>query len=268
MNKILTTLIVVFAGVLFADDTVLVNNTGELTYPLKAEFYNKNIRVFRQNVRLFVDTIPSVSNEYMQVSTYSRSNPFYYQGTDGLNRTVSSGGKTMATFSDYYRSHDVRWWTDCEVKVIDKFGNLVYFTSSIMLGDKQVQQLHPSLCDLNPKIYVWSTDTTSQGCWGAKVVHTDFESSIGEKIGTVTGIWIEPDYSSTEKRDNVPKFEGAGIYKTQSVVWGEYVQKVFANPDNTVLVWRQTIDVGETYNGQKLWRPARLEFFGEIKELK
>lgn len=211
-----------FAGL--AQNAAMVDDDGVLLYPSRAVFYEKNVKCFGRNFRLFIDTTPSVGS--------SSSTKVYY-------------------------------WTDCEIKCIDKWGNLIYFTSTIALNNSQVMQLHPELTDKAPKIYFWQTayENAAGGCWGERKLLTNFNSSIGaakSSSACVSGIWIYPALDSTEKR-TIPIFTGAGVSTSKQVIWGEYVGEILSNPENTVLCWRQTTSVGETYNGNKVWRPVRLE---------
>lgn len=259
-------------GVLLGADSVMVDKNGSLLYPDKASFFKKNVKAFQQDFRIFVDTTPSPQENYMQYGTTTvYSNPFYYKNSNNtITRTVDSAGKSLTSYTSRYMHYKMCWWTDCEVKVIDKWGNLVYFTSTIALSNTQVQMLHPDLCDSTPKVFAWVAvaENDNSGCWGKKVELTNFNSSIGATFGdSISGIWIYPDVSSTANR-SIPIFTGANVYTTQTVVWGTYVREVFNNPDNTILVWRQTKSVGEFYNDNKLWRPARLEYYGNFKEVK
>jgi hypothetical protein len=249
----------------------MAKSDGSLVIPDKSTFFEKNVKVFQQDFRIFVDTTPSADSNTMTTGTITISNPFYYKNSSGkVERTVNSTGDAMTYYSPWYKYYQLCWWTDCEVKVIDKWGNLVYFTSTIALSNKQVQMLHPDLCDSTPKIFAWVAvaENDNGGCWGQRKELTNFNSSIGATFGdSISGIWIYPDVSSTAKR-RIPIFTGANVYSMQAVVWGTYVREVFNNPDNTILVWRQTKSVGELYNDNKLWRPARLEYYGDFKEVK
>ena len=236
-----------------ANGIVQVESTGNLAYPDKATFFNKNIKVFQQDFRIYIDTTQSISNNNI----------------NGVN-----------------------WWTDCEIKGVDKWNNLIYFTSSNALNNNQVAALHPTITDKTLKIFFWKAvgSNSTGGCWGEKLELENFKSSIGAMVRgyAVSAIWFYPSLDSTECRA-VPVYKGAGILDTDNyprqgdgnntsatnlragyrwVIWGEYIREIFNNPDNTFISWRQTINAGEYYNGNKLWRPVRLEYYGEFKEVK
>lgn len=290
MRSLFFTMIFV-ASIAHGADTVMSDSAGNIVEPAKSVFFKKNVRSFRQNLRIFVDTSPSPASNSMSVANYSRSNPFYYKDNGTTTRTVSASGTTMATFIDYYKYYNICWWTDCEIKGVDKWGNLILFTSTIGLNFSWVKSLHPEITDEAPTIYYWSTYYNSTGgCWGSKRQLTNFSSSIGASNGSyygVMGIWIYPNYDSTQGRA-VPVYKGAGSLDTTNypkkglgnnlneantkagyrwVVWGDYVREVLENPDNTILAWRQTTTQGEYFDGNKLWRPVRLEPYGEFKEV-
>lgn len=232
-----------------------------------------NLGKFRQDFRLFIDTTPSLRVDGLTSKTRTNTNIFYYKDASGnLVRTVNSMGNSMPSFTTYSYVHDIQYWTDCEIKVIDKWGNLIYFTSTIALDNQQVQMLHPTLTDKTPKVFYWETayENSTGGCWGERKQFTLLNASIGatKLSGTcVSGIWIYPALDSTEKR-TIPVFTGANTYTNKQVVWGEYVRSVFDNPENTVLCWRQTPTYGEIYYSKKIWRPVRIEFYGDFKEIK
>ena len=274
--------------------------TSEIAQPQKAVFFEKNVRAFRQDIRIFIDTTPSPEDAYVVHSenrSYSYNpNIFYYKDTSGkTQRTVNSSGTIITSYSVYYNDKYVvmRAWTDGEVKGIDKFGNLIYFTSTIGLKLADVRKLHPELIDETPSVYYWKNYTynSAGGCWGAREKFTNFNSSIGATIGkyfAITGIWIYPDYNSTTERavpvykatnsldtvnyqkqgkgDNSSAANTAAGYKW--VVWGDYLREIFLNDENTFVCWRQTTTTGEYFFSEKLWRPVRLEGYGDFKEVK
>ncbi len=192
-----------------------------------------------------------------------------YETADGV--TVANTRVTNSAGQLGYSTNDSVWdliyWTDCELKVIDQWGNIVYFTSTIRLNSSGVLSLHPEITDTNPTIYFFGTYRyATSGCYGLRTQFTNFNSSIGATIDssyTVSGIWIYPNLSSQETR-TVPNWTGYNQQSgTKQVVWGKYIREVFENPNNTIIIWRQTIGRGELYNNNKLWRPVQITYYGD-----
>ncbi len=208
-------LIVVFAGVLFADDTVLVNDTGELSYPDKNAFFQKNA----PNLSVFVD--------------------LYRDGIDDVAgmRHDNNAGRSV-------------YWSDCELKVLDKNGNIIYFFSTIAFANKQVQALHDSKYNDNEATvyyYVSGGNSSNGVCVKPKKKLTNFNLSIGA---------IENAYNGTsDANDNKVRITAIQIYPSAKF------RDVFLNPENSIMVWRQSINSAETDGkGGKCWRPAIIQF--------
>lgn len=183
----------------------------------------------------------------------------------GLVQTLSSTTTKMPTYTTKDNVVNMQYWTDFEVKVIDKWGNIIYFTSTIKLKNAQVASLHPEITDESPTTWYFGTYSYN-GCYGTKTQFTNFSSSIGATIGSssnVSGIWIYPSLSSKETR-RVPNYTGHNQQSgTKQVVWGQYIREVFENPNNTIIIWRQTTTQGELFRGKKLWRPVQITHYGD-----
>lgn len=183
----------------------------------------------------------------------------------GLVQTKSSTNTSIPTYTTKDNVVNMRYWTDCELKVIDKWGNIIYFTSTIKLNNAQVASLHPEITDNSPTIWYFGTYSYN-GCYGTRTQFTNFSSSIGATIGstsTVSGIWIYPNLSSQATRQ-VPNWTGYNQQSgTKQVVWGQYIREVFENPNNTIIIWRQTTTQGELFGWKKLWRPVQITHYGD-----
>jgi len=263
--------------------TVMVKDSGELVAPDKAVFATQNKLVNTTNAAtiagklyrdfyIYVDMSPSPA--YRNMTTKGTvTNDFYYKDADGtLKQTVSKSGAEKKYYTDYDKDCKLTWWTDFEVKVIDKWGNTLYFSSTIALKNQTVINGHSEIIDKTPKVYYLPRvyDMENQ-CFGVKTAFTDFTKSIGSKIGNgnyVSGVWLYPSIASTEKRS--VKFYTArevGTYK--SVVWGDYIREIFSNPDNLIIVWRQTTQRGEYLSdwsgGSKYWRVVQPTYYGDFK---
>ena len=223
-------------------------------------------------VRTSSGTIPTTYNSAQFQNSNITANvngTISYQDTvfnQGIVQTVTNHGGQLPTYTIKDNVMNLKYWTDCELKVIDKWGNIIYFTSTINLNNAQVASLHPEITDESPTIWYFGTYryATSE-CYGLKTQFTDFNSSIGATIGssyTVSGVWIYPNLSSKETRQ-VPNYTGYNQQSgTKQVVWGQYIREIFENPNNTIIIWRQTAAQGELFNGKKLWRPVQITHYG------
>ncbi len=151
-------------------------------------------------------------------------------------------------------SYNTYYWTDCEIKAIDNRTNaIIYFTSTIALNNSQVAALHPDITD--KAIRVWyRTVYGGSGCYGGIYEFTDFSSCIyydADNKVPITGVWVYPNLEKNIKWNN----------KNVSV------REILTSPDVTVLAWRQTPMQGELYNSQKVWRPVRVERYGEMHQV-
>ncbi len=239
---------------------LLTNENGVL--PSSSNFFDANsdsilntLNGFKRDFRIFIDTqpAPASNSSYKTLTSYKT--------------TVATSGSSTSTIAQYSvvdKVWNLQYWTDCEIKVIDKWGNIVYFTSTICLNNSQVRWMHPDITDLTVRVYYWSSEGDDNWCYGKRCQLTNFDSSIGNDISSydaVCGIWIYPSVNSTEVR-NVFVYTGRWSGSYQNVEWGKYVRSVFENPENTVIAWRQTTSNAEYYNGNKLWRPVRIEHYG------
>lgn len=180
--------------------TAMVKDSGELAYPDKKTFAEKNDLVAASNLSVFVDT-------------------------------YKSGASDTTTPTTFY-------WSDCEVKVLDKYGAEVYFFSTIKFNSSEVRTKNPEICDGEAVVYYYSSGESDASCARAKAKFTDFSSSIGATAATnfrrITGIQIYPS----------AKFHS-----------------LFKNPENTIVVWRQTPTAAELDGANnKVWRPAIIQF--------
>lgn len=269
------------------------NGTAAVSTGIDFSWLLEKRKCYQQDFRLFIDTTQSQQSLTLAARVKSVSNPFFYKDSEGnAVRTVNFLGSAMDSYPFPFEIPNIQYWTDCEIKCIDKWGNLIYFTSTIALNNLQVQMLHPEFTDNTAKVFYWEINNynTSGGCWGERKSLTNLNSSIGASIASnscVSGIWIYPSLDSTNGRavpvykavnsldsTNYPK-KGKGDNSSAEntkagykwVIWGDYVREVLSNPDNTVLCWRQTTSDGEEYNYAKIWRPVRIEFFGDFKEI-
>ena len=270
MNKFLT----VFTTLIFA--VCAAAATKPFVYDTQtgnAPALNKLYRDFF----IYVDMAPSPrsTNSYYQAHS-TKTNDFYYRdASNALKRTVTSTGATKSTYIDTNTRWDILWWTDFEIKVIDKYRNTLYFSSTIYLNSKSVVNGHKDIIDTGPTIYYLSdlfSDYTDR-CFGTKTKFSNFNSSIGATVAAiggssykVSGVWFYPNLDS-QTTINAPVYTGFNSYsKKRSMKFGDYIREIFTNPENTIIVWRQTTSYGEQLSGgRKRWIVVQPTYYGDFK---
>ena len=214
MRNILVITFMLLACIARAADTVLVDDNGALEYPTKATFAAQNDLVSTSNLSVFVDTYRD-GIEYMAYNTLGYT----------------------------------KYWTDCELKVLDKDGNIVYFFSTIYYNSSQVRNNHPSVADDDAVVYYYVSGGNPENnvCVKPKQRFTDGNSSIGETENA--------SYGTTNPIDNKVRITAIQIYPSAKF------RHLFLNPENSIMVWRQTPSIAEIDGkGAKLWRPAIIQF--------
>lgn len=233
MKKSLTVILLTLANALFAQSLVQVYNDGRLFYP--ENFFEKNDVATKTWVAQKADEAKSGFDR--DIRLYVDMTP-----TAGLTQKDINGDYSM------------RYWSDCEIKAIDNRTNaILYFTSTIALNNSQVAKLHPSITDKGVRIW-YRTVFGGSGCYGDINELTDFDSCIyyeADNKVPITGVWV---YPNLEKK----------------ILWnGKHVsvREILTHPDVTVLAWRQNPTESEKYNNQKVWRPVRVERYGEMHQV-
>lgn len=269
MNKFLT----VFTTLIFA--VCAAAATKPFVYDTQtgnAPALNKLYRDFY----IFVDMAPSPrsTNSYYQAHS-TKTNDFYYRdASNALKRTVTSTGATKSTYIDTNTRWDILWWTDFEIKVVDKYRNTLYFSGTIYLNSQYVINGHSNIIDKSPTIYYLSDLFSDEPdtCFGAKTKFSNFNSSIGATVGSfgssykVSGVWFYPNLDS-QTTINAPVYTGYNSYsQTRSMKFGDYIREIFTNPENTIIVWRQTTSYGEQLSGgRKRWIVVQPTYYGDFK---
>ena len=233
-----------FCGAQTEAYTVMVNSSGALLAPDKATFATQNNLVNLANAASIADKL---------------YRDFYI--------FVDMAPSPQSATSD----SDILWWTDFEIKVIDKYRNTLYFSGTIYLNSQYVINGHSNIIDKSPTIYYLS-DRDSYDyyrCFGAKTQFTNFNSSIGATVGSsykVSGVWFYPNLDS-QTTINAPVYTGYNSYsQTRSMKFGDYVREIFTNPENTIIVWRQTTSYGEQNSGgRKRWIVVQPTYYGDFK---
>lgn len=302
-----------------AVSTVSVDSNNKLVAPTATEFFSKNAQSLSasngisgtsynattattwsidttwllnfadklyRNFYILIDMHPTlikwntVAGRTANFTTYATNNTFYYRDSSNqLQQTVTSSGATQATYNTYIPAEF--YPTDFELKVIDQYQNIVYYTTSIYLNTAEIASLHPEITDKSPTIYYFTNKNSLSECYGVKTQFTDFDSYIGAytasnatNAGGCFAVWVYPSLDDTTlcngtARPRIPMYTGYNTftqYYPDTTQWGDYVRSVMENPNNTIIVWRKSATQSEQYLGThpNVWRPVGLTYYGEI----
>ena len=187
---------------------VFVDKTSkEIVIPKRTDFTKNNNIVTCDSIAIFVDTL---------------------------------AGDTISEYAGKY-------YTDCEIKLLDKNGNIIYFFSTIYFNNSEVKKLHPDVADNNAKVYYYRSGSYAV-CAAPKFRFSNFNSCIG-LVNTI-GFINSNGYNSRAS------ITGIQIFPDKNKI------SLFLDPDNTLIIWRQNPVNAEldTYNN-KLWKPALIQYF-------
>ena len=148
---------------------------------------------------------------------------------------------------DLYDAENI--WTDFEVKVIDKFGEEVFFFSTHIGGTSGFANSHPDITDCNAKVLFTTPYGDSDGRKFIEYPHKTLN------VGMCLGVYVER-YNS--------QLSPIIIFRPD---WSkEWVRAAFLNPENTIIYWRsnpitsECISPNQSYQNAwgKFWRAATL----------
>lgn len=227
---------------------------------------------------IFVDMDPSPQFSNLYQANPSVTNKFYYLDSSGSpKQTVTSTGETMSNYIDSNSYYNQTYWTDFEIKVIDKYGNTLYFSSTFSLNSQSggVNGHDSSIVDMTPQIFylpaVASSESTD-GCFALKTKFTDYLTSsiFVASVGRCTAVWFYPSLNSTDVRE-YPNYTGLKTSSgTYSITFGNYIRNIFTNPENMIIVWRHRQNLGEMFGTTpsaniKAWKVKHPVYYGDFK---
>lgn len=202
--------------------TIMADSEGKLLAPKASEFAKKN------NL---------VSNEVICV----RVDMFRGGDDDTLSKRA------------YY-------WSDAELKVLDKNGSLLYFATT-SYNDYKNYHANDGTWDANCKIYYYIAGTKYaqyEQCSNPKQLHVVSASqtqSIAKKenLGAYTYISSGQNHPITAI-EFFPNLSGE--------INGISIREIFLNPENTIIVSRKNQnELERTGNGARVWRPTIPQYY-------
>ena len=176
-----------------------------------------------------------------------------------------------------YRAHtQTITWSDCELKVLDKNGNIVYFASSVWRD--RSYHADAGVIDNNVKIYYYVSGSNSSNGVCAKPKKLLVQSgaddySSGNSISTYEGLWwVTLGNNAYVSRPAC--ITAVEFYPNLSgTLNGLSIREIFLNPENSIIVSRKNPNqleraftngdggVTDINNGQRIWRPAIAQYY-------
>ena len=218
MKNLLIFISLFFYSILFAVDTVMVNDNASLAYPDKASFSAAN------NL---------VTNEVICV------------------RVDMSGTKTEGE------------WFECELKVLDKNGNIVYFASTVWRD--RSYHADAGVIDNSVKIYYYIAGSNSTIGVCAKPKKLLVQSGADDYSSGNSIYSFEP--LPTSLVDGI-KYANTAVtaiefYPNMSgTLNGISIREIFLNPENSVIISRKNNSYFEKSSNQtRIWRPTIPQYY-------
>lgn len=208
--------------------TAVVNANGSLAYPTAATFAAKNNLVSQEVVCIRVDM-------FAYATTTSNSVKAYY-------------------------------WTDVELKVLDKNGALIYFIPSDWC-DRSYHTDHPELIDNGARIAYYPFGNGITGVCAHKKVWLGIYGNDSYTDGSSISNSLYYSYHNYSYNSNgfyahvgVSTVE---IYPNLSgTVGGKSVREIFLDPENTILVSRKNnTRLERSEDGTRIWRAAVVQYY-------
>ena len=226
MNKIqiILNLIIAlcFSSVAFAVQGVTVDSDGTLKRPIAKTFIEKNNLVTNEVICVRVDMFRGGTDDMMQRKSY--------------------------------------YWSDAELKVLDKNGNLLYFATT-SYNDVRNYHLDDGTWDSKCTIYYYISGTryAQYGqCSNPKQEHT-VSASQTRSIGKKENVGA---YSSPSGGQNHPVTAIEFFPALSGMINGKSIREIFLNPENTIIISRKNQnELERTGNGSRVWRPTIPQYY-------
>lgn len=164
-----------------------------------------------ESYQILIDTSPSLDlNNPSIVSFINRQNPFYYKEGSSIKKTLNSSGQALDYYTQSIYRPNIILWTDAEFKILDAYGNLIYWVSTQWGAQMGTDYTTHPAADLNAKIFYTCADTEynreGSGREWIEYIHNDVNArTIYEHAQnyarfsdpTIGGIIIQPNMSGT-----------------------------------------------------------------------
>ena len=224
-KKTLSFVFALIAGascVLAAVQGVTVDSDGALKRPTRQQFVEKNNIVTNEVICIRVDMFRGGDDDVMSRRAY--------------------------------------YWSDAELKVLDKNGILLCFATT-SYNDVRNYHLDDGTWDSKCKIYYYISGTkyAQPGqCSNPKQEHT-VSASQTKSIGKKENVGAN---SSLNSGQNHPITAIEFFPDLSGTINGKSIRDIFLNPENTIIVSRKNQnELERTGNGARVWRPTIPQYY-------
>lgn len=219
--------------------------------------------------------IAIVSSILFAINVFAQSKPVTYNPATGKIKSPSDfveknnlvTNEVICVRVDMFRGGDddvmqrkAYYWSDAELKVLDKNGNLLYFATT-SYNDVRNYHLDDGTWDSKCKIYYYISGTKyaqSGQCSNPKQSHL-VSASQTKSIGKKENVGASYSLSSGQ---NHPVTAVEFFPDLSGTINGKSIRDIFLNPENTIIVSRKNQnELERTGNGDRVWRPTIPQYY-------
>ena len=219
--------------------------------------------------------IAIVSSILFAINVFAQSKPVTYNPATGKIKSPSDfveknnlvTNEVICVRVDMFRGGDddvmqrkAYDWSDAELKVLDKNGNLLYFATT-SYNDVRNYHSDDGTWDANCKIYYYIAGTKyaqSGQCSNPKQSHL-VSASQTKSIGKKESVGANSYLGSGQ---NHPITAIEFFPNLSGTINGISVREIFLNPENTIIVSRKNQnELERTGNGARVWRPTIPQYY-------
>ena len=209
------------------------------------------------------------------INTFAQRKPVTYDPANGKIKSPSDfveknnlvTNEVICVRVDMFRGGDddvmqrkAYYWSDAELKVLDKNGNLLYFATT-SYNDVRNYHLDDGTWDSKCKIYYYISGTKyaqSGQCSNPKQSHL-VSASQTKSIGKKENVGASYSLSSGQ---NHPVTAVEFFPDLSGTINGKSIRDIFLNPENTIIVSRKNQnELERTGNGDRVWRPTIPQYY-------
>ena len=209
------------------------------------------------------------------INTFAQRKPVTYNPANGKIKSPSDfveknnlvTNEVICVRVDMFRGGDddvmqrkAYYWSDAELKVLDKNGNLLYFATT-SYNDVRNYHLDDGTWDSKCKIYYYISGTKyaqSGQCSNPKQSHL-VSASQTKSIGKKENVGASYSLSSGQ---NHPVTAVEFFPDLSGTINGKSIRDIFLNPENTIIVSRKNQnELERTGNGDRVWRPTIPQYY-------